>query len=179
MEQENVENIVLAGDEVVIPLLLEQMPANLRDKIMVVLRLNINTPEHEVYRATMNAWRNSNSQKDAERVRGLLEKYREGGTAVVGLRDTIDALLNGKVSELMLTSSLREISVDQESLNHIPSISAAPKTLAKHLANPRSAAVVADMLVARTLSTGADITFIEDRNLLAEVGGVGAYLRYV
>ncbi len=178
MEQENVENIALAGDEVIIPLLLEHMPANLKDKIMLVLRLDITTPEHEVYRSTMDALRNNNSQKDAERVRGLLEKYREGGTAVVGLRDTIDALENGKVSELILSSSLHEISVDQESLNHVPSISAAPKTLADQVPEPRSAAVVADLLVARMLSTGAEITFIEDPNLLAEVGGVGAYLRY-
>lgn len=179
MEQENVENIVLAGDEVIIPLLRQHVPAVLQDKIIEVLRLDIKTPEHEIYKVTRDALSKSNAQKDADKVEELLEKYREGGTAVAGLRDTIDALLNGKVSELMLTSSLQEITVDQESINHVPSISAAPKTLAKHLAEPRSAAAVADMLVARTLSTGAAITFIEDRNLLADVGGVAAFLRYV
>lgn len=179
MERENVENIVLAGDEVIIPLLRQHLPANLQYRIIEVLRLDIKTPEHEIYKATREALSKSNAQKDADKVGELLERYREGGTAVVGLRDTIDALLNGKVSELMLTSSLREITVDQESLNQVPSISAAPKTLAKHLAEPRSATAVADMLVARALSTGAAITFIEDRNLLADAGGVGAYLRYV
>lgn len=179
VRQENAEHIVLAGDEVIIPLLREHLPAYLQDKIIDVLRLDIKTPEHEVFRATMEALRDANIHMDAEKVRDLLDKYREGGKAVVGLRDTLDALLQGQVDELILSASLKEISVDQRSLNQVPSISAAPKTLSKYLAEPRSTAVVADLLVARTLSTGAAITFIEDRNLLADVGGVGACLRYV
>lgn len=178
VRQENAEQIVLAGDEVIIPVLREHMPAYLEDKIIDVLRLDIRTPEHEILRATMESLRDKNIQTDAEKVRNLLDKYRAGGLAVVGLRDTLDALLHGQVDELILSSSLEEIRVDQKSLNRVPSISAAPKTLSRHLAEPRSAAAVADMLVARTLSTGAAITFIEDRSLLAGVGGVGACLRY-
>jgi peptide subunit release factor 1 (eRF1) len=178
VRQENSNHVVLGGDEVIIPLLRDHMPDHLKDRIIDVLRLDIKAPEHEVFRATMGALRENNIQTDAEKVRDLLDKYREGGMAVVGLRDTLDALLQGQVDELILSSSLKEIRVDQRSLNRVPSISAAPKTLSENLAEPRSAAVVADMLVSRTLSTGAGLTFIEDRNLLAEVGGVGACLRY-
>jgi peptide subunit release factor 1 (eRF1) len=49
---------------------------------------------------------------------------------------------------------------------------------AEHLVEPRSAAAVADMLVARALLTGAEVTFIEDTKLLGDVRGVGAFLRY-
>lgn len=175
---ENAEHIVLAGDEVFIPLLREQIPPYLTDKVIDVLRLDIRTPEHEVLRATMDSLRDNNIQTDAEKVRDLLDKYREGGLAVVGLRDTLDALLQGQVDELILSASLKEISVDQKTLSRIPSISAAPNTLAGNLGEPRSAAAVADMLVARTLSTGAGVTFIEDTMLLGDVGGVGAFLRY-
>ncbi|MEP6947326.1 MAG: Vms1/Ankzf1 family peptidyl-tRNA hydrolase [Acidobacteriota bacterium] len=178
VRQEDTEYIVLAGDEVIIPLLQEHLPAPFKNKIVDILRLDIKTPEHEVLRATMGALRDNNKQIDAEKVRDLLDKYREGGMAVVGLRDTLDALVHGQVDELILSSSLREISVDQKSLNRVPSISAAPKTLSRNLNEPRSAAAVADLLVARTLSTGAAITFIEDRSLLEDVGGVGARLRY-
>jgi peptide subunit release factor 1 (eRF1) len=178
VSEENAEHIVLAGDEVFIPLLREYMPAHLTDKVIDVLRLDIRTPEHEVLNATMESLRDNNVQTDAEKVRDLLDKYGEGGPAVVGLRDTLGALANGQVSELMLSASLKEISVDQKALSNIPSITAAPNTLAENLAEPRSAAAVADMLVARTLSTGAGVTFIEDALLLGGVGGVGAFLRY-
>jgi len=178
VRDENADHIVLAGDEVFIPLLREQIPQYLTDKLIDVLRLDIRTPEHEVLRATMESLRDNNVQTDAEKVRDLLDKYREGGLAVVGLDDTLAALLQGQVDELMLSASLREISVDQKVLNEIPSISAAPDTLAKHLVEPRSAAAVADILVARALSTGSAVTFIEDPMLLGDVGGVGAVLRY-
>ena len=126
----------------------------------------------------MGSLRDNNIQSDAEKVRDLLDQYREGGLAVIGLRDTLDALLQGQVDELILSASLDEIAVEQSSLSAVPSISAAPNTLARHLAEPRSSAAVADMLVARTLSTGAAVTFIEDTDLLSGVGGVGAFLRY-
>jgi len=178
VHEENAKHIVLAGDEVFIPLFYEQIPAHLADKVIDVLRLDIRTPEHEVLKATMESLRDNNIQTDAEKVRDLLDKYRAGGLAVVGLRDTLDALLRGQVDELILSASLKKISADQKTLSRIPSISTAPNTLAEHLAEQRSAAAVADMLVARTLSTGAAVTFIEDTLLLGDVGGVGALLRY-
>ena len=178
VHEENAKHIVLAGDEVFIPLFYEQIPAHLADKVIDVLRLDIRTPEHEVLKATMESRRDNNIQTDAEKVRDLLDKYRAGGLAVVGLRDTLDALLRGQVDELILSASLKKISADQKTLSRIPSISTAPNTLAEHLAEQRSAAAVADMLVARTLSTGAAVTFIEDTLLLGDVGGVGALLRY-
>ncbi len=177
VRQENVEHIFLAGDEVIIPLLRERMPASLADKIIDVLRLDIRTPEHEIREATIKSLRDSNIQTDAEKVRELLDRYSEGGLAVVGLRDTLDALVNGRVEELVLSASLEEIIVDQKFLDQVPSVSAMPRTLSKHLTRGRSAAAAADTLVARTLLTGASVTFIEDPNLLGEVGGVGAFLR--
>jgi len=178
VREENAEHVVLAGDDVFIPLLRQQIPTHLADKVIDVLRLDIRTPEHEILKATMESLRDNNTHTDAEKVRDLFDKYGEGGLAVLGLRDTLDALLQGQVDELMLSASLKEISVDQKTLKLIPSISAAPNTLVEHLSEPRSSASVASTLVARSLSTGAAVTFIEDPNLLSDVGGVGAFLRY-
>ena len=178
VRDENAKHIVLAGDDVFISLLREQVPQYLIDKVIDILRLDIRTPEHEVLKKTMESLRDDNLQTDAEKVRDLFEKYREGGLAVVGLDDTLDALVHGQVDELILSGTLKGISFNQEALSGIPSISAAHNTLAEHLAEPRSAAAVADMLVARALSTGAAVTFIEDTKLLDDVGGVGAFLRY-
>ena len=178
VRDEHAQHIILAGDEVLIPLLREQMPPNLADKVIDVLRLDVRTPEHEILKATIESLRENNIETDAEKVRDLLDKYREGGLAVVGLRDTLDALTNGRVDELILNTSLKEISIDQKDLDKIPSISAAPNTLTGNLVKPRSAAAVADMLVSKTLSTNSAVTFIEDAMLLGEVGGIGALLRY-
>ena len=38
--------------------------------------------------------------------------------------------------------------------------------------------LAADLIVAHARQTGAGVTFVEDAALLADVGGVGALLRY-
>ncbi|MDQ3804305.1 MAG: hypothetical protein M3416_10790 [Acidobacteriota bacterium] len=176
VHEEAAEHVVLAGDEVIIPLLREQLPPRLADKVIDVLRLDIRTPEHEVLRATMEALREHNVQTDAERVRRLLDQYRAGGLAVVGLRDTLTALYRGQVDELLLSASAREIRCDDEELEGNHAEDAPHDQLVLRGREPHLAA--ADMLVTRARLTGAGVTFIEDPALLADVGGVGTLLRY-
>lgn len=172
VREEAAEHIILAGDEVIIPLLREHLPAHLGKKVIDILRLDIRTPEHEVLKETMEALREHNLQSDAEKVRLLLDEYRAGGLAVVGYRDTAEALEQGQVDELLLSASARDIndgagSFDEAGmkLDHLVS-DGAPHLLA------------ANLLVTRARNTGARVTFIEDSALLADVGGAGALLRY-
>src|SRR5690349_14908012 len=159
MREERAEHIILAGDEVIIPLLHEQLPAWLKNKVVDILRLDIRTPEHEVLKATMAALQEHNLHSDADRVRHLLDEYRAGGLAVVSVSDTVKALDQGQVDELLITASSRAIRVDDGE-------------------SPDSNLRTADLLVRRARQTGAHITFIEDPALLSGVGGVGAILRY-
>ena len=69
VNEENVNHIILAGDEVIVPLLSEHLPPNLADKIIDVLRLDIKVPEHEVLRATLKSLKENNIQTDAENAR--------------------------------------------------------------------------------------------------------------
>ncbi len=176
VREEGVGHVVLAGDEVIIPLLREQLPPRLADKVIDVLRLDIRTPEHEVLKATTEALREHNTQTDAERVRRLLDQYRAGGLAVVGLRDTLTALYQGQVDELLLSASAREIRCDEEEFEGTPAEDAPHDQLDMRGHEPHM--VAADLLVARARITGARVTFIEDPALLADVGGTGALLRY-
>lgn len=168
VREEAAEHIILAGDEVIIPLLREQLPPHLEKKVIDILRLDIRTPAHEVLRETMEALREHNLQSDAEKVRQLLDEYRAGGLAVVGLRDTARALELGQVDELLLSASSREIRDDVGGLEELErnAPAGAPQLIA------------ADFLVTRARNTGARVTFIEDAALLADIGGVGALLRY-
>ena len=176
VREEGADHVILAGDEVIIPLLREQLPPHLADKVIDVLRLDIRTPEHEVLRATIEALREHNTQTDAERVRRLLDEYRAGGLAVVGLRDTLTALYQRQADELLLSASAREIICEEEDIDGLPTDDAAPGPRAFRGREPHL--VAADLLVTRARRTGAQVTFIEDPALLAGIGGVGALLRY-
>lgn len=176
VREEAVEHIILAGDEVIIPLLREQLPGRLKEKIIDVLRLDIKTPEHAVLKATMDSLREHNLQTDAEKVRQLFDDYRAGGLAVVTWKDTVEAIERGQVDELLLTASAREIQTDVQEIDDAAVNQYSSDTPPDSCTEPRL--MPADLLVTLARQTGARVTFIEDTALLSSVGGVGAMLRY-
>lgn len=176
VREEAVEHIILAGDEVIIPLLREQLPGRLKEKIIDVLRLDIKTPEHAVLKATMDSLREHNLQTDAEKVRQLFDDYRAGGLAVVTWKDTVEAIERGQVDELLLTASAREIRTDVQEIDDAAVNQHSSDTPPDSCTEPRL--MPADLLVTLARQTGARVTFIEDTALLSSVGGVGAMLRY-
>lgn len=176
VREEAVEHIILAGDEVIIPLLREQLPGRLKEKIIDVLRLDIKTPEHAVLKATMDSLREHNLQTDAEKVRQLFDDYRAGGLAVVTWKDTVEAIERGQVDELLLTASAREIRTDVQEIDDAAVNQYSSDTPPDSCTEPRL--MPADLLVTLARQTGARVTFIEDTALLSSVGGVGAMLRY-
>ena len=172
---DNIQQIILAGDEVIIPTLREQMPHHLKERVVDTLRLDIATPEHEVLAATLEALREQDIKDDAEKVERLLDEYRAGGLAVLGAHDTLLALSNAQVDELIISAGLEEIHDEEEEIG-TPLVSDAPIT-EKDRDETRTI-MVADELVTRARQTGANISFIEEASLLADVGGIGAMLRY-
>jgi peptide chain release factor subunit 1 len=177
VREDNIEQVLISGDETtIIPVLREQMPKHLTEKIVDVLNLSVKTPEHEVLEATMQALRVHNATTDAEKVKQLLDEYRADGLAVVGVAATLAALSNGQVEELLISASMRGIRYDEQ---EVAKVMAAYAPMSGHTADTGEPRTVADELVKRAeLMSSARVTFIEDESLLASAGGVGALLRY-
>jgi peptide chain release factor subunit 1 len=182
VREEGIEHVILSGDEQIIPLLRDQFPKALVEKVIDVLSLGIDAPEHEVLEASMEVLREKDAETDAEKVARLFDEYRAGGLAVVGSQDTLDALSMGQVEELIITASQQQIEGDKEDVAILSDAEVVDPVVAGSdpaVANIEpEAVIVADDLVTRAHQTSARVTFIEDPSLLAEVGGVGALLRY-
>lgn len=183
VEKDRVEHVILAGDEVIIPVLRPQLPKALEEKVVDVLSLDIRAPEKTIFETTLEAMREFDAQSDAERVGRLIDEYRSGGLGVVGATDTLEALAMGQVDELLLSASMREIKGEREDVEILsdaevtePEVSADDPAVVAIL--DADSVIVAGDLVARAQQTSAKVTFIEDPALLAEFGGVGAILRY-
>ena len=182
VREDDIRHIILAGDEVIIPQLKEQFPKAVADKVVDVLSLDINAPEHERLAESMEAMREHDAQTDAETVERLLNEYRGSGLAVVGSTDTLDALAMGQVEELVIVARQQHVEGNREDVEILADAEVAEPVVAGQdgavaSIDPDSVVVAAD-LVARARQTGARITFIEDVSLLEEVGGCGAFLRY-
>ncbi|MGI8566539.1 MAG: Vms1/Ankzf1 family peptidyl-tRNA hydrolase [Pyrinomonadaceae bacterium] len=184
VREDEVEHVIIAGDEKIIPMLREQLPKALEEKIIDVTKFDINAPEHEIFEATTEMVREHDAENDAEKVQQLFDQYRLGGLGIVGARETLEALTMGQVDELLLSASMRDIQAKEKDINELELevvITDDPVVVgsdagADQLETP--SVVMADELVTKAQQTSARVTFIEDPTLLAEVGGVGALLRY-
>jgi peptide chain release factor subunit 1 len=180
--EDDIQHIILAGDAVIIPQLKEQFPKTVADKIVDVLSLAIDAPEHEVLAESLAAMREHDMVSDVEKVEQLLNDYRAGGLAVVGSTDTLEALAMGQVEELVIAAQQQHVEGDREDVAILSDAEVVEPVVGGQdgaVANIEAdSVIVAADLVARARQTGARITFIEDVSLLEEVGGCGAILRY-
>lgn len=186
VQQENIKQIVLAGDEVVLPLFREQLPKPLAEKVVDHLKLPIYSPVKDVLAASLDAMRRQNEHTDREKVDDAVSAYRAGGLGTVGAEETLAALEKGQVEELLISASLNALQpVDAEAIRGVTGsestlLEPAVETSAGGEAAAADPQVVrlADELVTVAKKTSARVTFIEDPALLEEFGGVAALLRF-
>jgi peptide chain release factor subunit 1 len=163
---ESIDSIVIAGDEVIVPLLKAQLSKELAQKIVDVVKLDIRAPLKAILEAGMASMRAKDVETDRERVDALVSAYRAGGLAVVGGDSVRTALELGQVEELLITADPAIIDPAGASIPHPSNAERTPEE------------VVADQLIVKARSTAARVRFIEDPALLLPYGGVGAFLRF-
>jgi peptide subunit release factor 1 (eRF1) len=185
VQQEGITQILTAGDEVILPLLREQMPKHLSEKVVDHLKLDAKAPLGTVLAATIEAMSRENERTDKEKVQAAIDAYRANALGVVGPEDTLDALIKGQVDELLLAANvdaLRDVSNEtvRAIANDSTLLEPAVEPVAAGEATDATTRVVrlADELVRRAKQTGATVTFIEDPTLLQDYGGVAALLRF-
>jgi len=149
VRDEKIDKIVLSGDEVIMPTLREQLPKDVADRVVEIVKLDVKAPEHEVLASTIAALREKDAAGDRERVEQVIGAYRANALACVGVDAAMKAFEMGQVDELLMTSTPDAFKDD-----------------------------TADRLVAKARQTSAKIRFIEDPSLLAGVGDVAASLRF-
>jgi peptide chain release factor subunit 1 len=172
--RDGVDHVILAGDEVILPLLRDALSPELGSKVVDTVALDIRVPEQELLSRTLELLRSHDERTDAESVRALLDEFRAGGLATVGALATHAALAAGQVHELVLSAdaeSLRALE-EGEALEAATDPGTPPSEV------QLQGAALAEELARLAVQTDARLKLIEDRELLAAVGGVAAWLRY-
>lgn len=177
VKQENVRHIVIAGDTQIASVLLEQMPKHLTEKLVDTMRLDIKAADQEVFEATLEKMREKDAKTDAEKVQRLFNEVRARGLGVLGPQDTLEALTNGQVDELLISASLEQTRPEEEKVDAIlaPEV---PDSEGGTDSDEARSVSLADLLVTRAKQTDARVTFIEESSLLADAESVGALLRW-
>jgi len=185
LRDEGIGHVVLAGDEVVVPLVREQLPPSLAEKLVDVVRLDTRAPEREVLEASLETLHEKDSETDAALVVRLFDEVRAGGLGVTGAQGTLDALTLGQVDLLLITADpglIRGAERVEQAAGAQPvneaGTEASPDRGAAAAAEPPAEERAANRLVTLARQTSAGVRFIENPDLLADVGGVGALLRF-
>jgi len=177
VREEAIDHIVVAGAEVAMPILREQLPKHLADKILEI-GPHEDGESGSFLERTMAALRERDAETDVEKVQELMDAWKSGGLGVAGPEATLSAFQLGQVEELIITGSPETLKPVQK----LPD-DAAPGAVQVDTSNPggtidEARLKLSDELVTRAQQTAARIRFIEDPALLADVGGVGALLRF-
>lgn len=180
--RENITEIVIAGDEVIVPLLRDQMPKHLAEKIVDHLKIDTNAPLDAVITTSLEAMRRVRGQTEREKVEAAVGAFRAGGLGTVGVDRTLDALEKGQVDELLIGARINELQPVGAHAGHERSSpregAVTPVAAGEAAAVAPGGVALADELITRATQTGAAITVVEDPDLLAAYGGVAAVLRF-
>jgi peptide subunit release factor 1 (eRF1) len=142
-----------------------------------VMKMDIHASEQDVLTATLAKLQEQDAKTDGEKVGRLMNQYRARGLAVAGLQETLEALANGQVEELLISGALEESHPEPEEVPAILAPEIPDSEGGTKSEEPRQASLP-DLLVTKAKQTGATVTFVEDAALLESVGGVGAFLRW-
>lgn len=178
VREESLNHVVIACDATAKPLLMEQLPPHLAQKVIDLMKLDINTPEKDVLERTLELLHEHDADTDVEQVERMLNAWNAGGLAVVGPEETLQALEKGQVEELLITATpalLRKAATLTGDVAPGP-VDVDTSAPSAELDSDRHR--LADHFVVHAHMSAARIRFVEDPELLSDVGGVGALLRF-
>ena len=184
---EDIKEIVVAGDEVIMPLLRDQMSKQLSERVVDRMKIAADASVDDVIKTTLEAMTRVHQQTERDKVETAVGGFRAGGLGVVGPEETLDALIKGQVDELLISASVQELQPvgargslqSTARLEDVLGESAVETAAAGEAAAVATETVrLADELITKATQTSAKITFVQNPDLLHDYGGVAAILRF-
>jgi peptide chain release factor subunit 1 len=126
-----IEHLILCGDErTIMPILRPQLSKELEDKVLDTLNLSQYDSQEKIHEATLEVMHNQNKAGDeaaVERMTGAAKAA--AGLGTLGVEDTLAALSNGQVEELLIASNFDAIEYSQKKVKRFSAITRRATTI--------------------------------------------------
>lgn len=172
-------SLVIGGVEDVTAKLMKRLPDSLGRRVTGTFQVDF---KHETADETMErartVWVESERQSEVAMVEGLAADAAAGGRAVLGVRDTVAALLEGRVHELVVADGAEASGQECTACGYLAA-DEVPRCPACN--GPMEATEdLIDRLIGRAYAEGirTESVFGEARHELLALGGIAARLRY-
>lgn len=175
IEREKLDYFVLSGNDQITQALRKHLPPAVEDRLLGTGRIPIGAGHDEILRHSLAALAESLQSARQARASSLVDEFRVGGLAVLGVSNCLRALSRGQVDELLLSpdfaASGRTCLACHEAV--LGSETACP--VCQGQLGP--SVDLRETIVRRAEQTDARLEVVNAPELV-EWGGVGAWLRY-
>ena len=182
MRNNKIEFLILCGDETTImPHLRPKLSKAVEESVIGTLSLSQYDSEDEIHEATLELMREHQGKLDEAAIeRAMGAAKAAAGLGTIGVEDTLAALSNGQVEELVISASFDDLEYSAKKVKKVLKAYAPgdDKSGSDVLPDAKEPRQIADELIIRALNTAAKIRFVEESDLLGEANGVASVLRY-
>ena len=174
--QHRVTRVVLAGTEETVAQFSAQLPRALADKVVGQTSLDTNASPAEAWERAFEVAQEAQRKAEEAQLAQVITAAHKGGTGAIGLVDTLAALQQGRVHQLLLVPELHAPGYQCTHCRAVilEGLPACPYCGGKLVASTD----VANLAVHAAIDAGLKVSVLDRSPRLAEAGGIAAVLRY-
>jgi peptide chain release factor subunit 1 len=170
-----IRRLFLSGTNETVAQFRELLPKRLQSCLAGTFSAGMNTGEHEIRQQALDLLAAANAEREHKLVEKLIALQASGSNGVVGLDDTLQAISDKRVQNLIISDGFRAPGYVHEESNFVVANLARSPIGEQDL---RDVEDVVDTAVAFTITQGGHVAIIADDPALEEAGRIGAILRY-
>jgi peptide chain release factor subunit 1 len=174
-ENEKPAYLILGGQDHILASFKRFLPERLLGKVVAMLPFDRNTPEPAILVHIRRTLESCEREQEEKLTRGLIQRAMSHRLAVLGVHDTLQAILTKQVYELLVNEGF---SASGWHCRPCGVIGDGSLSLCTSCGAPASQAEVGEEMLQTVLRQGGMVHVVHNHPQLQEVGGVGALLRY-
>ncbi len=176
LRQHKVTRVVLSGSDGNLAQFRDVMPRALLDKVVGQINLDMNASPAQVWEHAFEVANAAQVQDESELLEQVITQAHKGGAGALGLPDTLAALQQGRVHQLLVDRDFHQTghqcgncqAVIIENLDNCPYCGG----------KLAATADAVDLAIHRALDMGLKVSVLDHTSRLDEVGGIAVVLRY-
>lgn len=176
LAQRDISRVVISGTEGNLAVFRAQMPRALADKVVGTINLDVNASPTEAWERAYDVAQAAQRQQEADLLEQVITLAHKGGAGALGLADTLAALQQGRVYQLLVDPSLQQPGAQCADCKAvmIEPLDTCPYCGGKLLPS----ADVVNLAVHQAMDAGVKVSSLEPSTRLTEAGQIAAVLRY-
>lgn len=179
MQRKGVKHLILAGDEVILAQIKQQLPKWLQDRVIDFARLDMRMDESKIIRQTLETFAEFERAEDLDAIASLQHAMATNGLGVLGTLNTLEVLNQDKIDQLIIAAGFKNREGWQCQTCSSLGMGRRLRTTCYNCGQATLSAVnLKEEMVRKALRNGASVESISNNEWLMKYGGVGALLRY-